>query len=495
MQRRMLRIFPKSSPLILIFACPLLYLAWAASHAHFIGDINARILAEALILIQHKPFDTIGFVYPNLLVLLAALAPSPLGLSVMGALAGGVTVWMIWRHLYRGTLSTLSRVLFTITFLFTIPILYLFTQSLPDALALMLFAFAWRAFLRFFLGRITWAGFASGLILGLTLFFNLNAIVWGVAFSAGVFGLIQFSHRLPQSKHPGASYGMAMIIAFPVLYIFFSWLYLSWIRFGDIWAFLGNSILPVQGYLKAPGEPVFTMKEAAFITLGEMFYQPLVLAIFSVLIASNALWLAALAIAFSSITLFRGLGLVLYTEPLAIAVFAILALMAIPPRLSRPWRFFLTAAAMVQLVLTPTFTIPSADVQAWHTAILTLTPRPQDILEEQVARAMARAHPASILADHRTIYRYIARAGTSRPFLLPEDANFKEAMVYPPAFVSYILIAENPPPQDAISASYLRTPPRGFVLSAHWPGWRLYRRIDAPDLFPPDLGLNLSTSK
>ncbi len=474
----------------IFFALPLTYVAWRVHQALFLSDVHARLVSEALIFLQHGRFQSVHFIFPSLPLFITAFTPSPWMLSLYAALAGGVTFWMIWRHLHRTNCSTLLKITLLFAFATIPPVVFLFTQSITDAIALMLFALAWRAFLRFFLQHITWAGFASGLLLGLAFFFNLNAFLWGIMFGFSVFGVVHFSRQVPQNQERGASYAMAMIIAFPVVYIFLSWCYVSWLSYGHPLQFLDAAIIPAHGFLSSHNDAVYTFPDALRITLDDFFRQPLTFATFILLVLSSSVWLAVPLAAISGIALFRGFGLVIYTEAMAIGTFAVLALIALPISLQKHWRAFLLSSAIIQIALAPFLPIRTAEIHEWREVLITGTPRQTDVLDQLAAESMANAPAFRILADDRSAYRLIARAGTARPFLLPGDATYTEAMISPILFVDYILVADDPSPLDNLSRLYASDPPGGFVLSSHWQGWRLYRRVGIPAILPEELLVN-----
>ncbi len=474
----------------LLFALPLAYVSWSAHQALFLSDVHARLVSEALIFLQHGRFQSVRFIFPSLPLFITTLTPTPLMLSFYASLAGGVTFWMIWRHLHRTNCSLLLNITLLFAFATTLPIVFLFTQSITDAIALMLFTLAWRAFLRFFIQHITWAGFASGLLLGLALFFNLNAVLWGIMFGFSVFGVVHFSRQVPQNQERGASYAMAMIIAFPAVYIFLSWCYVSWLSYGHPLQFLDAAIIPAHGFLSSHNDAVYTFPDALRITLDDFFRQSLTLATFILLVFSSTVWLAVPLASILGIALFRGFGLVVYTEAMAIGTFAVLALMALPIRLQKHWRAFLLSTAIIQIALAPFLPVRTVEINEWRHALTSGVAQQNDFLDQLAASRMANAPAFRILADNRSAYRLIARAGTSRPFLLPGDATYTEAMISPHLFVDYILVAVHPSPLDNLSRLYATQPPTDFVLSSHWPGWRFYRRVGVPAILPDELLIN-----
>ncbi|MFN3310025.1 MAG: hypothetical protein ACK44E_12535, partial [Anaerolineales bacterium] len=87
--------------------------------------------------------------------------------------------------------------------------------------------------------------------------------------------------------------------------------------------------------------------------------------------------------------------------------------------------------------------------------------------------------PQSILADDRAVYRFVARCGDAKPFLLPAEGEFLLALHAPAQFVSYILVQRSSNPSlDQVSQRYAAVPPAGFRIRAIWEDWVLYQRME-----------------
>jgi len=470
-----------------LFAIPEVYLAWASYHALFLSDTNARLIAKTLILLDHGALKSIGFFFPPLPLLLTAISPTPLGVSLLSSLAGGVALWIIWRYLVRTKTPVIFRITLIFAFMTIIPIAFLFTQSLTDAIELMFFTFAWRAFLQFFLKDITWSGFVAGMLLAVAFSFNITALLWGILFGVGAFGLAKFSRRVSRRKDPGSGYVMAMIIVFPVVYIFFSWCYISWINYGDPFRFLHNAVIPIFGYLYPSGQIVSTFKDALYLTLEVFLRQPLNLALYGILLLTSTLWVAVPGVAITGIAFLHSFNLVVYSEGLATGTFLVMALMALAPRMPVQREAFLLFAALFQALVSPFLPVHTPEINQWREVIFSGAPRNEDILEQLTADRLAQVSSGRILTDNRSAFRLIARAGSAKPFLLPTDATYAEAVIYPKGFVDYVLVSETPSPVDYLSRLYARDPPKSFVMSSHWPGWILYRRTNAPAILPEDI--------
>ncbi len=168
----------------------------------------------------------------------------------------------------------------------------------------------------------------------------------------------------------------------------------------------------------------------------------------------------------------------------AMGVFLTMALAAVPRR--RPGRaasLVLLLAVALQLLLGMSQPGPLASQQSWWRDLWLPGPEQRSLLEVRVGEALRQAPPRSILAYDVTAFRWIARAGTARPFLLPSDSLFDLAEEAPGSYVGYVLVATGVSPYtDPLSARYSASPPPGFLLEATFDGWRLYRRQDVPPL-------------
>ena len=464
-----------------LFAIPLLYLGWMSWKLRFLSDDSARLISKALIYTEHGRLPYLGLAYPNIPLLMTAVLPSPLFLSILSALAGGVTYWMIWRHFRRTTLSSFLLVVMLFSLAINMLIGFSFTQSLVDAYLLMLFAFIWRALLRFVVGRVTWMGFIAGLLMALAFFFNVSALTWGVTTGLSTFALLRARAEL-QGDDPAASYAVAGIIAFPVIFIALSWFYVSWMWRGNVLAFLYDAAVPVFDYLDPQSEAVYTFATTLRALMRELAMQPLAVVIFVLLILQTRDWLAPPLTVLASIITLRAYGFNIYSEALSIGTFSIMALMSLPRSLSRGKRAILLLAALLQIVVTLLVSPASPEIQKWRDIILANTPSEEDVFEQDIALLLAKAPPRSILADDDGVYRFIARGGTAIPYLLPGDIAFAEAKVYPKLYVDYIVVADPPPPTDEISIYFGKRPPEGFKLALEWPGWKVYQRRGAPGL-------------
>ncbi len=463
-----------------LLALPLAGVAWAASQNLFLSNLHAHLVSKALVATNRGRLEFIGFTYPPMPFLLTAFYPRPFTPSLWAALAGGILLWTLWEHLSEIGLPVLLRVLLILPFIVSAPMAFLLTESLNGAFSLMFYALAWRSFLQFMKERLTSAGFNGGLWLGTAFFFNVYALFWGLLYALSTFLLYRLYHP-HQQKERRTMWAMGFILLFPPLLTFGAWSYLSWIFTGVPLHFLTDPNGPVYAFLQPGVATTHTLWQAVRLTASDLSHLPLVLAAGLLCVLDSWIWAAVYGLLITGIVVLRSWGLV-YPETLAQGSFLIMVLMALPSRLNRPKRLFLASAAVLQILLMVRLPARAPEVQAWRTALRATRPALQDEFELAVASQLAQAPSRSILADDRNAYRFIARGHTADPYLLPMDATYLSAVVNPANFVDYVLVAEKPDAGESLAGRYAYQAPPGFVLSATWPGWRLYRRKDVPPL-------------
>lgn len=463
----------------LVFAIPFIWLAVWVFSLGFISDTHAMFVAKVLLALDRGRLEFVGFAYPPLPFLLTLLYPSPLTPSLWSALAAGATAWLLWQHLWQNRLSTPVNVLLLVAMAITSSSAYIATQSLDEMSTLLFFLLAWRFFLRFTRRRETWAGFAAGLVLGIAFFFHAYAVLFGVlyALAAPFFRIIP--PDVPPRKRWQALLTSSIIVGFPSLLALVTWMYINWLFTGNGLRFLAEPASPVYAFLHPAATPVYGLVAGLRSVVNDLLHLPLVLAIGVVVARYTPERFFAYFTAPLVILLVRAMGLA-YPPTFAAGTLSVMALAALPRRTSARWYVLLVPAAILHILI-GLFTPPAQAITSeWGLFLLQGTPRQSDLREQAIAERLRLAPARSILADDHTAYRFIARAGTARPFLLPADGDFTLAVQAPRRFVRYVLVAEQPVPGDALAPRYAFQAPPGFTLEASWPGWRFYRRIDVP---------------
>lgn len=466
---------------ISLASLPFLALTIIGLRTLFVSNVDAHIAAKALLAADRGRPEFIGFIYPPLPFALTLLYPHVATPAVLASLAGGATVWFVWQNLALTSLHLIWRVLLVIGVFLAPGVVFSFTQSLPDALALYLVIVGWKRCLDFLREGSTWSGFVAGMALGLAFYVNYYALLFALVF-AGIIPIFGKNGRLSADRAPWFHAARMLVIVFPGLWSFISWSYLNWAFKGNPFAYLTDPATPVVD----PARVVQSFSERAagvlLATVRELVSQPL-------LVLAGALnWLqsprlvvpllAVVAVPLSA----RLLGLY-YGEPLVLATYTVVAILALPRRLP-PWSGpAVVLVALLQSAFGAGILMEKHhELVLWRNAVTGGSPRAEDFVEMEIARHLASAPPRSILADDRSAYRLLARAGTARPFLLPADPGFATALDHPAGSVHYVLVATAPESGDLITARFARDVPSGFTLDGRWPSWTLYRRADVPPL-------------
>nr|WP_290667862.1 hypothetical protein [Ardenticatena sp.] len=464
-----------------VFAIPFIWLAVWVFSLGFMSDAHAMFTAKVLLALDRGRLEFVGFAYPPLPFLLTLLYPSPLTASLWSALAAGATAWLLWQHLWQNRLSTAVNVLLLIAMAITSSSAYVATQSLDEMSTLLFFLLAWRFFLRFTRRRETWAGFAAGLVLGVGFFFHAYALLFGMLYALATPFFRSVPPDVPPRKRWQALLTSSIIVTFPSLLAFATWTYINWLFTGNAWRFLAEPASPVYAFLHPVATPVYGFVAGFRSVVDDLLHMPLVLAIGVIVAVSTPERLFTYLIAPLVILLVRAMGLA-YPTTFAVGTLSVMALAALPRRTSARWNILLVPAAILHMTIGLFAPPAQALTSEWGMFLLQGTPRQVDLREQTIAQRFRLAPARSILADDHTAYRFIARAGTARPFLLPVDPDFVSAVQAPRRFVRYVLVAEQLLPGDALAPRYTFRAPPGFTLDASWPGWRLYRRIDVPPL-------------
>jgi hypothetical protein len=464
-----------SGPIVL--AMPFLLCAYQTGHSLFISNAHAHLLEKALLVLDRRRFELIGFVYPPLPFLLLLLCPSPAMASVLAALTGGVIGWILWtRCLNEVAFPRPVRIVILLAFLTTPPTLYMATQSVGEILSLLFFLLAWIQYLKFTRSGQTSSGFLAGLILAIAFFVNHLAGVYGILYALCV-------PLFSRDKSPRAMIAAAAVLCFPVLAAIGSWIYLNWIFSGDALRFLNDPASSLFVYGRGGGMqlPVgWAMSWRA--ALHESTLVPLYIAVIVLVGWKNPSRLLPLAAPLVVTTLLRTAGLFM-PDYLAIATYTVVSIAGISRTLSTRCGPILAGAACLQIVLLFTTPLPG-EPSSWMTSLVSGKPRLSDQRELEVASYLSQMPGRSVLVDDRVAYRVVARANTVRPFILPADSLYNLAELRPAGFVSYVLAPASPAnfSSGRVATVYSTRAPAQFQKMISWPDWQLYGRISNDDL-------------
>jgi hypothetical protein len=459
-----------------ILAIPFVGLSLLAAKLAFLSNQHAHLLAKSLQAVEYHRYELIGFSYPPLPFLLIALWAHPLTPSIIASLAAGATAWLLLSHLLQTSLSPLTKVLLLGALAFAPPSLYIATQSLTEMVTLLLFLLAWLAFLRFTRYGETFSGFIAGLILGVAFFFNVYALVFSFVYAFASPLFYRWQYFSPGERKWQADLTLVTVVGFPTLLAFFSWAYLNWIFTGNPWLFLTDPTAPLYTFFRPTQLRLSGFFPTVAYSLQEVIRAPLYL-VAAVLIAVYApKRLAAYFAPLAMIVLVRLLGWN-YSEAMAIATYSVVAVAGIPTRTSRSWDKLLLPMAIFHLLFSLNSPYQSEELKRWERVIFKKEIQTQDLIELRVSAQFCHLPARSILADDRAVYRFIARCGDAKPFLLPAQGEFLMALHAPAQYVSYILVQrEGTPSLDLVSQRYANSPPPTFHTAAIWDGWALYQR-------------------
>ncbi|MDI6829411.1 MAG: hypothetical protein QME62_13095, partial [Armatimonadota bacterium] len=181
----------------------------------FLSNQHAHQIAKVLQAVESRRLELIGFTYPPLPFILTALWIHPLTPSLIASFAAGATAWLLLRHLYHTSLSTMSKIVLLSALAFTPASLYLATQSMTDMMTLFLFLLAWITFLSFTREGVTMSGFVSGLVLGVAFFFNSYALFFSVVYALASPLFYRWRQKSPLERKWQADLTLAVVVGFP----------------------------------------------------------------------------------------------------------------------------------------------------------------------------------------------------------------------------------------------------------------------------------------
>lgn len=465
---------------VLLFSLPFLAFSLWTSRLDFVSNAHAHLTAKALLAIDRLRLEVIGFLYPPLPFLLVLPAPRVWMPSLLASLAAGATVWLLWYDLERTGLPRIARMLIVASVAASPMYLFLASQSFPDILALHLVVVAWHYYINFVRSGHTFSGFVAGMVLGLAFYANFFTLFYALTFAALVPLYRSEQTGVASDRALWAAVSQAFVTAFPALWAVASWTYVNWVFTGNPLTYLADPAAAVidRTRIGVPWSerPAWIAEYSRELVLQPFLWGSLVL---------NA-WLrprrtVPLVIVAMLPSLIRVLGLS-YSVPLALGTYAVLALLALPERIPRWVTPMLVVLAALQVVASATLLRDAGEVRKWEDTVVMGQSHPQDTEETAFARALRAAPPYSILADDRSAYRLIARAGSARPFLLPADPSFSQALETPDRLVRYVLVSADPAEGDMVSSRFSEGTPSAFVVDGFWGDWTLYRRVDASSL-------------
>ena len=472
---------------VLLFSLPYLLLGYFSHRLLFVSNIHAQTIMKVLLSLEQGKLELIGFAYPPLPSLVALIYPKPITLMVAASLASGALMWVLWDHLRETRLSLFSRSMLLLGLGIVPSGAFLMTQSFNESASLLLFLLSWRSFVQFTRDNKTDQGFFAGLILGLAFYFSVYALLYAVMYALLAPFFYEWADDLPKEKRlPAAVTGM-LVISFPTMIGFLSWTYLNWLFTGDLWYFLNDPIAPIYTYLQS--EPVYRSGwQAAFEqTYFDLVRSPIYLLVGLITIYHARRHFPIYILPVVLITTVRATGFT-YPEAFALSSYLVLGLMAIPRNTSRSWEPILILGVLLHIFVGYLGMEITPEIQRWQAMIKSGTSLESDQWEISIGQRLAFAPQGSILADDHSAYRLIMHAGTTRPFLLPYDAEWELALNDPPEDIQYILVAtEEAGFRDRLAERSLFGVPPGFVVEAKWPGWTIYRRNTADPLLTNSL--------
>lgn len=452
----------------LALALPFLTVGYVANSRLFMSDEHARLLSNALIVVDRGRAELIGYVYPPLPFFLLLPWPCTIALVAVAALSGGALTRALWGRLSALPVPTFARMALLVAVMAAPTSLYLATQSLVETLALLLLVISWSNYLAFVQEGETRAGFAAGLALGTALFVSQYTLLYATVY-------ILLTPTLITTRGSGSEVSATLVLLFPVAVSIGAWSYISW-------AFTGDPLY----FLRAPGSSllVYARPNTTELSLGwplalrstlrDLMASPLYLGVGLVVAILWPIRLPVFLVPVALITAARAYGLV-YPDYFAISTYAVTALIALRPGI--PQRFWPALLAAAIIHLTAGYLVPlQGEMAEWGRAMRTGQITASSLEEQEVGRQLAGMPARSVLLDDRIAYRIVARAETSKPFLLPVDGLYRLAESQPSLFVSYVLAPAEPIPSVGghVASSYPTKAPRNFSLEGSWTGWRLY---------------------
>ena len=423
---------PRALPLVAagVFFLVAAALVYRADISLWLSHHHAHVIEKALLAVDRGRVEIVGFVYPPLPFLLLLPRPSAALAGLLAAGCGAMVVWLLTRTLAQLSLPRPAALIMVLG-LATPSMFFLFTQSLWEALLLVLLLVAWVQSIEFIWRGNVRAGAVAGITLGIAFMANYYALLFAVPYALTALLFVRTNKR-------GAGPAGAFMLLFPVVAGLLSWMYLSWVFTGDAWSFTRDPGSSMFAFLRSEGADLPTDWAAALSATGrDLAMAPLYLVMAVVVAWYRPLRLPVLLVFGVFVLGLRTFGFVL-PDYFATVTFTMVALAAMPARLPRyVWPLVLLTALLQCGLgwLTPL----RGEASAWQHAVASGVPASADVEELAVAQSVAARPPYSTLVDDRTGYRIIARAGTGRPFVTPVDPLYRLALSQPARFVSGML--------------------------------------------------------
>ena len=434
-------------------------LAFRAEAALWMSNHHGHVIEKALLALDRGRVELIGFVYPPLPFLLMLPKPSTLLAGLLAAVCGGAIVWVLTRILVRASLPAAAAAGAVVLGLATPSMFYLFTQSLWEALLLVLLLVGWGQAIEFIWRGNVRAGAIAGFTVGLAFLASYYALLFALPFALAALLFVRTERR-------GAGPAAAVMLLFPALAAFLSWMYLSWVFTGDFLSFTRDPSSSLFAFLRPEAADLpRDWAGALSATTRDLLMAPLYIVMAAVVAWYRPLRVPVLLVFGVFVLGLRAFGFVL-PDYFAVVAFTILALVATPARLPRSVVALIVLTALVQCGVgwrTPL----RGEAAEWQTVVVTGVARTADREELAVGRLLAGRPDRSILVDDRIDYRVIARTGSARPFLTSVDPLYGPALSQPARFVPSMLVRSRGPAQaSSVAAGHPEA--RLTQLSSRW---------------------------
>jgi len=403
-----------------------------------LSNTHAQYLSKVLQALARGRFEAIGFSYPPLPLFLLLPWPKPWATVLLGALGLAGVLYLVKEEIQKRKQRFLLALPVTF-FLSPIPV-ELIVKDYAQVMALFLLLLAWKFYIRWLEKRLIFFGFASGLTLGVAIYVTPLALLFALIFAMG-FGLF--------GKWPLATWATGgLILFFPVAIGIGAWAYLAWL-------FKGSGVFLYDG-LQHPAPPFWVLLASTPV------YWAVALIILARPSVQSFVYLSPLV----ALGLANQLGMG-YTLAAGVGLLGFFALSGMPRRVPVWGKALFVAASLAQ------------GVWLWRTVPLPQV-TPEETIEMAIGRALTHATAQDILTDDSTAYRFVARAGTARIFLLPYDPGYSLALSAPSLFVRYVLVCRGP---SALYSLYWESPPKDFYAEWSFSGCKFYRKRGAPPLY------------
>ena len=322
-------------------------LAALGAGAAVIGDVapeHVRLLREASDIIASRRLEAIGFAYPPLPVLTAAVFGSPIALAVIGAACGAGALEVGRRSLARRGHRGLTAVVLLASVAAAPPFIALATRTLATSAALFLLVAALDGFRRFTELDETVGGFTAGLLLAVAFFVDFTATAYlAVAVVAALL-----STRARHAADPFERSATVAVLAFPLLAGATAWGYLEWLFTGTPLQDAVSVLAPIDVSSWAAAKHDLSAIATTFAR--DVAATPLFLTVAIIRLRRDGRRAIGTLVPLLAIPVAMAVGFP-YTPALAFSTLALLTLAYVPPESSPSERWLLILAALAQLVV------------------------------------------------------------------------------------------------------------------------------------------------